>query len=188
MTGYNVYDFDGTIYAGDSSKDLYLFVLHRHPKAMLAVPTFLKSVFLYALKKYSKEQMKECFFAVLKFVPDIDAELHDFWRIHKKKIYSWYCVKDHSMDIIISASPEFLISPVMKLFQIVAVIGTVVDPKTGLLLSKNCYGEEKVRRLNMLLDTPVIESFYSDSKADTPLAQMAKQAYFIRQGSLAIWD
>lgn len=34
----NVYDFDGTIYNGDSSVDIYFFLLKRYPKLIAYFP------------------------------------------------------------------------------------------------------------------------------------------------------
>lgn len=187
MNGYYVYDFDGTIYAGDSSKDFFLFVLRRHPAAALAVPKFLCYAGLYLLKKCTKEQMKERYFAFLRHIPDISLEVEQFWAEYGRKLYPWYLEREHSADIIISASPEFLLEPLMRRYEVAAVISTVIDPQTGRFLSPNCYGEEKVTRLKKLFQNPTLAYFYSDSKTDAPLARLAKHAYLVKNGSLTPW-
>ncbi len=102
-------------------------------------------------------------------------------------MYPWYCEREHFSDIIISASPEFLLAPVMKEFQVAAVIATDVDPHTGRFLSKNCYGAEKVRRLAARFPGCIVESFYSDSTSDQPLANLAKKAYFVAGEEIRPW-
>ena len=39
--GMNAYDFDKTIYNGDSTAHFYLFSLRRHPKIWLLLPSLL---------------------------------------------------------------------------------------------------------------------------------------------------
>ena len=40
----NIYDFDGTIYNGDSTIDFWLFTLKRHPSALLMIPYQLSCI------------------------------------------------------------------------------------------------------------------------------------------------
>lgn len=182
MKDYIVYDFDGTIYNGDSSVDFFFFCLRRHPKALAVIPKFILSVLQYIFKMCSKEKMKENFFAVVKYVPDMDLETQAFWEKHQKKMYSWYTAKTHASDVIISASPEFLLIPIMQRFQVLAVIGSQVDAKSGKFLSPNCYGEEKVSRLFQTLGKITIREFYFDSKSDFPLAGLSIHSYRVRNG------
>lgn len=187
MNTYHVFDFDGTIYRGDSSKDFFLFVLKRHPIVLWTMPRFLYRAVLFGLKKCSKEYLKEGFFSFLKYIPDTAQEVQLFWVAHKRKLYPWYCEREKSADIIVSASPDFLISPLMEGYRVTAVLATDVDPHTGNFLSKNCYGEEKVKRVASCFPNCIIESFYSDSISDLPLARIAKQAYFVEGGVVRLW-
>ena len=75
----NVYDFDGTIYNGDSTVDFYLFALKRKPSLIRYLPKQLWGFVLYGLKRINKTQLKEYFFS---FLPAIDAEtlVEAFWN------------------------------------------------------------------------------------------------------------
>ena len=57
----DVYDFDKTIYDGDSSIDFYLYCMRLNKKIIFRIPSFLFSFFCYKLKGTSKERMKENF-------------------------------------------------------------------------------------------------------------------------------
>jgi len=185
LNTYNVYDFDGTIYAGDSSIDFLLFSLRRHPRALLRIPAFMLSVYLYGLKKCSKETLKESFFSFLRYLPDVEQEVELFWQSHREKMYSWYIEKTHHADVIISASPDFLLKPFLQKYGVHSVIATVVDPKTGTLLSANCRGEEKVLRYRESFGHAPIAEAYFDSSSDHAIAQLANQAFRVRKdGSL----
>ena len=188
MNEYNVYDFDGTIYDGDSSVDLFLYILKKYPISLFILPRFIFYAVKYRLGICSKEILKAVFFSFLKFVPDIDRELINFWQINERKIYKWYKEKDHKSDVIISASPEFLIRPVMEKYNVYTVIGTNVCKKTGDFLGKNCHGVEKVKRFKKELgDTAKVVTFYSDSKSDFPMAEISQKAYLIKNGKKISW-
>ena len=41
----DVYDFDGTLYDGDSTADYVLFCLRRHPALLLSLPAVARQAF-----------------------------------------------------------------------------------------------------------------------------------------------
>ena len=58
----NVYDFDGTIYDGDSSIDFYLFCIKRKPSILFrSIIKQLSGAILYAIKRIPKEKKKILF-------------------------------------------------------------------------------------------------------------------------------
>ena len=85
----NVYDFDNTIYDGDSTADFYIFCLKRHKKILTLLPK-LAGAFakFYVFKKGTKTQFKQVMFTFLKFA-DFPQDLEDFWELHRKKIKKW---------------------------------------------------------------------------------------------------
>lgn len=182
----NVYDFDHTIYPGDSTLDFWKFCLRRHPAALCALPGAVLFGGLFKLKLTSRERFKEQFYRFLRHVPEVETEVSVFWEENRAKIYPWYLAQRREDDLIISASPEFLILPVCRLLG-VRGMASPVSPETGELLGPNCRGEEKAVRLGRAyLDTPV-EAFYSDSRSDAPLARLAKRAYLVEAGTPASW-
>ena len=82
----NAYDFDGTIYDGDSSIDFYLFCLKKNKKVLLSFPRLTIGVILYILTIINKTKMKERIFSFLKHLKDTDLYVEEFWKDHKKKI------------------------------------------------------------------------------------------------------
>ena len=62
----NVYDFDKTIYDGDSTIDFYLYCLNRNKTLIFMLPTQLYGMLLYILKVKEKEYFKEKFFSFIK--------------------------------------------------------------------------------------------------------------------------
>ncbi len=184
-----VYDFDGTIYDGDSSVDFFLFTLKRYPFSILKIGPRLTIAFLcYFLKKIKKEKLKESFFSFLKYVPNVEEHLEQFWVKNYKKMKDWYLKKeDHSRDVIISASPEFLLDFPSQKLKIYKLIASEVDKRNGCFLSANCYGEEKVRRLEKECPQSVIEEFYSDTFSDRYLVEKAEKAYLVKGNQRKEW-
>ena len=101
----NVYDFDGTIYDGDSSVDFYLFCLKKKIKIIRRLPSFGFNIIFYLFKRISKEQLKGNYFSFLNDFDNIDSVINEFWSKYKNKIKKFYIDKDHKNDFIISASP-----------------------------------------------------------------------------------
>ncbi len=184
----NVYDFDGTIYNGDSTIDFWLFSLRRHPSVILKFPSQVTAAILHKTGKITTVQMKERFLSFVSNIPDITAETELFCRKKMHKIKEWYLEQKHSDDLIISASPEFLVAPFCKNLGNISLIATEADPLTGIISGKNCKGDEKVERFRSKYGNAAIDEFYSDSLADLPLAQTAKKSFIVSKNKIKRWE
>ena len=183
----NVYDFDKTIYNGDSTIDFYLYSLMRNPLLIGHLPAQIWGCLLYSFGKIHKTAFKERFFCFVKSI-DCDAYVADFWVRNKKKIAKWYLEQLQDDDVIISASPDFLLRPICQQLGIRHLIASEVDPKTGAFTGANCYGVAKVERFREAFGEQHIHHFYSDSRSDLPLAQLAEHAFLIVKGEITPWD
>lgn len=182
----NVYDFDGTIYRGDSTIDFYLWSLIRHPIIIRYWGKQMTGFVMYFLKKYNKKKLKSCFFMFLRDI-DVDKEVVDFWDYNEKKIEQWYLDQQQDDDVIISASPDFLLNEICRRLNIQKPVSTVVNTLTGQLESENCRGNEKVKRYLELFPQESINEFYSDSLSDLPMAIYAKYAFRVYKGTIIQW-
>ena len=176
----NGYDFDGTIYDGDSSVDFYLFCLKKNKKILLQLPIQIYGVILYILGIIEKTQFKEYVFSFVKRIDNIDSYVKEFWDHNYKKIKSWYLKQKEKTDIIISASPEFLLKPLEKKMNI-KVIASKVDKDTGKFIGKNCHDIEKVKRFNEEVKDKKLKAFYSDSMCDKAIMNIAENAFYVRK-------
>lgn len=183
----NVYDFDNTIYSGDSTADFYLFCLKRHKKILLCMPSLIGAfVKYYVFKKGNKTQFKETMYSFLKYC-DVQKDVKDFWDKHQKNIKDFYKKQHNDSDVIISASPQFLLKPLESVLNI-TVIASDVDSKTGKYNGVNCYYDEKVRRFYELYPDAVIDEFYSDHYSDEPLAKISKKAFIVDADKILNWN
>ena len=184
----NVYDFDKTIYDGDSTADFYIFSLKRHKKILLLAPSLIGAFLkFYVFKIGTKTQFKEKMYKFLKYC-DIQKDINDFWNINIDKIKPFYKNQQQKDDVIISASPEFLLAPICKTLKINYLMASVVDEHTGKYNGINCHGEEKVRRYREMFGDTKIHEFYSDSYSDTPLAKISEKTFIVKGNRLLDWD
>ena len=119
-------------------------------------------------------------------VNDFDVQIEKYWDKYEKKISSWYLAQKKSDDLIISASPSCIIGPIAKRLG-VDYMATEYDRELGVFVNNLMYAKEKAR---YMIDHgfPVIDNFYSDSLADTPLALCAEKAYLITDKATKVND
>ena len=183
----NVYDFDKTVFYPDSSYSFFLYCLKKHPGAVLRYsPGMLAASLRYAIGVIGAKVLKEKLFAFLRCLNDPEKLVEDFWNEHFSGVGEWYLRQRRPDDLIITASPDFLVGEAGRRlgFQ---VIGTRMDIRSGLIEGENCHDREKVRRFRELFPDARIEEFYSDSLSDAPLAEMAERAYMVNRGKLSAW-
>ncbi len=183
----NVYDFDKTIYKNDSTADFYLFCIRKKPALILSLfNTAAAAVRYYIFKSGSKTLFKQRMYS---FLPKIDAEslAEEFWDRNIKKIKDFYLSQRKEDDLIISASPEFLLKPLCRRLYVSNLIASRVDPASGMYIGENCHGEEKVRRFFESFPNGKIERFYSDSHSDDPLAEIAGESFLVKGDKVKPW-
>ncbi|MBQ7136357.1 MAG: HAD-IB family phosphatase [Bacilli bacterium] len=174
-----LFDFDGTIYDGDSSIDFFLFCLKKNKKIMLNIPKIILAIVLYKIKIINKTKMKEVYFSFLKKIKDIDILVEEFWNQNDHKIKKFFLQRKRNKDIIISASPYFLLSPISKKYNVKDLIASNVDKNTGKFLEENCLGKKKVEFLFKKYPKIKIKEMYSDSLKDGPLLELADKGYIV---------
>lgn len=175
----NAYDFDKCIYSGDCTIDFYRFCLRRHKTLLRYAPRQLWGFVLYAFGFIQKTALKEYFFRFLRGIDEIDLVVDAFWQEHFHKMTGWYLAQKADSDLIISASPEFLLRPCCRLLGVSQLVASRVNKKTGEFTGENCYGEEKPKRLQQDLGIAAVDAFYSDSLSDLPMARITAKSYLV---------
>lgn len=183
----NVYDFDKTIYDGDSTIDFYFYCLRKDFNIIRSIPVQIKGLFLYKIGKISKTACKEMFFDFLRNTYNLENKVKCFWDENEHKIKKWYKNKQKSDDVIISASPYFLLYEICNRLKIAYLIASDVEMNTGKFKSKNCYGDEKLRKFRERFPNAELDEFYSDSHSDMPMALIAKDAYIVKKEDIYSW-
>jgi len=183
----NTYDFDKTIFYPDSSACFYRYCLRRYPAAVLkSAPKSLAMAIRYGLGRIRAKELKQQLFSFLGEIPDIDAVVADFWVRNEYRLADWYLKQKRSDDLILSASPEFLLAPICKKLGI-ELIATDMDKHSGRIRGENCHDAEKVRRFYERDPMGHTEAFYSDSFSDAPMANIADAAFLVKKEKLLPW-
>ena len=183
----NVYDFDGTIFYSDCSIGFAFWCLKRHPKLWFTYfPSVIKSFFQYKKGKIPNYLMQRKMFSYLTMLDDFDVQIEKYWDKYEKRISEWYLAQKRPDDLIISASPSCIIGPIARRLG-VNYIATEYDLEYGVFVNNLMYAKEKAK---YIIDHgfPVIDNFYSDSLADTPIALCAEKAYLITEKATKVND
>lgn len=185
----NVYDFDGTIYKRDCSVEFYKYVIKKKPIVFFrCFFKQIKGILLYKLGKVPKEKMKERYFCFLKLINAEDfVEKFVNQELRRNHIAAWYKGQKKENDLIISASPYFLVKKFAERLEIDNVIASNVDMFSGSFQGKNCYGVEKIIRFRKEFKNVKIDCFYSDSKSDIPMAKQAEKAFLVQGNKIKEW-
>lgn len=183
----NVFDFDGTLYDGDSGTDFYRFCLRRRKSLVRYWPRQVYGWLGKHLLRRDNTWMKQRYYAFFKGI-DAVAMAEEFWDENIDQMFPWYRDVQDDSDLVISASPEFLVKAACRRIGVSNVIASEVDPRTGRCLGRNCRDHEKVNRFRREYGDAEIGDFYSDSYADTPLAELAERAFMIKGGEVTEWD
>lgn len=183
----NVYDFDNTIFKGDSTVRFLMFLIGKHPPLARYGFVWLYAAVRYKLGIMDKTEMKQRIYSIFASVPDVEKLVAEFWMKNSGRIKDFYYDRHRGDDIVISASPEFLLKGICAELGIGLLIASRVDPETGRYIGKNCHGQEKVTRLRELEPEIEIGEFFSDSHSDDPLAELAREAFLVKGEKLLAW-
>ena len=183
----NTYDFDKTVFYPDSSVCFYRFCLRNYPSAVWrTIPASVAMAVRYRSGKADARELKQQLFSFLGSIPDVEAAVAQFWRENEWRLLPWYLKQKREDDLIISASPVFLLKPICDKLG-VSLIATEMDPHTGQIRGANCHDTEKVRRFLALYPEGHTEAFYSDSLSDAPMAEIADKAFLVRKNKVLPW-
>lgn len=180
----NIYDFDNTIYDGESNADIIKFGLKKHffiTLKALRKTRKLNSEYKRGFLEF--ERVKETMLSFIFEIPNYPKFIDEFVTRNMKKIKPWYYSKKNENDLILSASYELWVKEFASRLGIKNVIATRVD-SNGKILGKNCKSEEKLRRLYAVMPNASIASAYSDSKSDECVLEKASVAYVVEGNKL----
>lgn len=180
----NVYDFDNTIYDGESGADLFMYFFRKTPQMVRGLPWAIKLFKDYKITKLPLSDILEIHSAKVeafgdKYVGDLDELAVDFWDKHSYKIKSFYINQHRDDDVIITACLDFLMDEVGKRLGITNIIASEVNKKTKRLI-RFCFKENKVKMFNERYPGQRIENLYTDSYNDRLLMDISDNVYLVK--------
>lgn len=178
----NGYDFDGTIFKGDSFRRFYFYSLVRFPYIILLLPFQLIAALLRAMRILNKHAFLSAMSVFLAFVP-AKKMLEKFWDKNMKHVKKWYLEQKKYNDVIVSASPYFLVAEACRRLS-VDCIATDMSYR-GKTNGKHCYGQQKVDMFKSKYMNK-LETYYSDSFSDIPMFLFANEGYFVKGNKIKL--
>lgn len=183
----NVYDFDNTLYDGESMLDFYLYCCRRHPLLFRFVFIVLYTLVRYNMHLVSEEElMNKCRKYVKVFIDgcgDIESLADKFAVKYRKRLKSFYADMKTDNDVIVSASFGFLLRRLMPDFPKDRIVCSEVDLKNKEILSL-CFRNEKTVMFAKAYGTKKIENVYTDSLNDLAIMKMAENAYLVKKNKI----
>lgn len=190
------FDFDGTLTDRDSLVPLLVYwqgALKTYAKLATLTPAFIGFLLNQDLRQHVKEQILTHFFgglplSQLQEIGESYAQqaLNCFIKPEALKRLKWHQEQGHYC-VLVSASIDTYLVPWAKAhgFQHVIASRLEVTPDgyvTGKLKGLNCWGPEKVRRLEELLGSKKNYFLYAygDSRGDQELLALADRPYYRR--------
>lgn len=187
-----LFDFDGTITKDDSLLKFIRFVVGdaRFVFGLVVLSPILVAYKLKLIPNYKAKQKmlswffkgmsKEAFFKVA----------NEYSLVHIDKILrpkamekiKWHKAQGHQV-VIVSASIDCWLRPWCEkngLELIATKLEIKDDVVTGKLLTKNCYGVEKVNRIKEVYNLEKYDYIYAygDSSGDTQMLKLANESFY----------
>lgn len=180
-----VFDFDNTLYRGESSIDLSFYMIRHDRRILLYVPTILVSLVRYKLCLMKKDEMEriinDFFGGVMRDTGDPSGFVRSFWETHADRLNRKMLALVGPGDVIMTASPSFLLDGIRTELNTDRILCTEVDPVRKKITWFN-FGDNKVRRFRDLYGDRMIDVFYTDSYNDRALMEISRKVYIVRRG------
>lgn len=183
----NVFDFDNTIYDGETLIDFVLYYMKRDIKIWKYVPKLCLIALKDGLHLFTVEEAVKEYASFLEGyytkLGDVSGDVVDFWNKNEKKIKPWYEKVRTENDIVVSGSTDFILDEIMKRMGIKNYVGSSIDKKTG-KFKRLCFLENKVKIFNELYPHAHIVNFYTDSMNDKAMMDISDNVYFVRKNKI----
>ena len=180
----NAYDFDNTIYDGESIFDFFKFCIKKDISLIRFFPKVLMRLIEYKLSKLSMDKLYKTASEIINYFIknskyDIDTLTKQFWDKNIKKLKPKFLNQLKKEDLIITGCPNFLINYIKDELKVENIICTEYNFETN-EIEFICLGENKVKKFNEKYKNVKINKFYTDSLIDSPFMKCAKEAYMVK--------
>jgi len=194
-----LYDFDGTVTSKDTTSLLLIELLKLRPWRFTGVLWFLSRL-VSSNNSLSKQEYKNK--AIGHLIKNLsESQLRGALHSFSNKVKFTYrqsvlksidkSIQDNLTVLIVTASPSFAIKMCVSDFKVL-VLGTEFEKKndiyTGNINGMNCYGCEKVNRINKWAKsnniTLNVETAWSDHISDYDMLHLSRDRNWIGGGKL----
>jgi HAD superfamily phosphoserine phosphatase-like hydrolase len=180
-----VFDFDGTLSAGDLNYDFWKYAMRHSIRPWLFLPLTIFGIMIKPLNKngvFWREVSRR--WLNKKLMRRLRAP---FLRGHRLKIFGWAAERiaveksKGNITILISASPNYLLRKLIKVagWHFDIFLCSRMDGEKPWKYDFLCYGKNKLKRLNETVENYRIIRAYSDNVSDMPIMSRAAEQIWI---------
>ncbi|MBE6828032.1 MAG: hypothetical protein E7514_05395 [Ruminococcaceae bacterium] len=184
MKEVNVYDFDNTIYDGETLADYFMYFARRDIKIWKYIPGLLVVAFKEKFNLFTVEEALKAFASFLEgYYVNVDNPseyIADFWDKNEKKIKPWYSEIRRDDDIIVSGTLDFILDEIASRIGLKNTVTSSVNPETG-KFERLCFLENKVRYFKERYPDVIIKNFYTDSMNDKAMMDISENVYLVKK-------
>lgn len=174
----NGYDFDDTIYRGNSMRRFSVFCTLRLPYLVLYLPVLLVAFLLRGLRILTKNAYLLLLEGFVVFVPHVQRFVNKFWDKNMCRIKQWYLDQRRDDDVVVSATPYFVVGEACRRLGLKCI---ATDLSTNCKLrGKHCHGKYKVQYFREQTGGAELNAYYSDSHSDAPMWKYARHGYLVK--------
>lgn len=182
-----VFDFDNTLYDGESAIDFVLYLIKGNKKILLWLPKIGIGLLKYKLCLVGKNAIEDQLNAFLKFVAndgrDLKTVVAEFWAKNEKNLKPDLLKLVSKEDAIITGSPSFLIEGIKDKLGTSKLDCSDFDMVNYHINFLN-YGENKVKKYRELYGDKQIDVFYTDSYNDQPMMDISNEVYLVTKNKV----
>ena len=179
----DVFDFDNTIYDGESSFDFFKFCMRKKPSLVKHMPKIAAMLLKYKTGTVDKSEVArfcgEMLVVLAKNADELNDALDKFWAVNRDKLKPFMLSLLKEGDVIISASPSFMFESIKQYLNGADIIATEVD-LTSMKIKTLCYGENKVLEFKKKYPSIIPDNYYTDNLNDTPMLELAPNAWLVK--------
>lgn len=178
-----VFDFDNTLYHGESAIDFVLYLMKKNKKIILWVPRILFGLLQYKFCLISKEeitrQTNEFMKSVIKDKKEVEDTVAEFWEKYSRYLNTELLNQVEEEDAIITAGPSFLIEYIKDKLGTSNLMCSDVNLEKREVINFN-FGENKVTCYKERYGDKPIDSFYTDSYNDKAMMDVSQKVFLVK--------
>ena len=183
----NVFDFDNTIYRGESSVDLAIYMIRNNKRIILYLPKIFYNLIKYKLcivnKKHTIDAINDFMQNVLSGKEELLGAVYGFWAKNRCKLDTNMLNRIKRSDVIITAGPDFLLNGIRDVLNTDNILCSSVDTEKMKVRYLN-FGSSKAKFYKKKYGNGRIDCFFTDSYNDKALMQLSEHVYIVKKGRL----
>lgn len=182
-----VYDFDGVIYRGNTTREFYIFALKRHRAILRCLPGQIWAFLRYCFGTISQIRFWSLFYSYFRYIPHLEEEAEAFWESRKSRFSPTYLAVRGNEDLVLSSLPEMLLKPICNWLGL-RYLGFRPERVKGEEEEHAFQSTDKLARFQKEFPEERMERFWAAHYSDRKLVLEAEEGRIVRGNDVLDWD